>query len=129
MYQPDPPGLIHDDPRLLPPWRGSSHFYGSFSPYGVELGSRALRECVSVVAVGVRVATRLCTLASLSTDLHLGLLCQGPSAAHGGRVADGCAEWMGQASAGVLAVLADPDLRAELDRVAAAAGVRVVACQ
>lgn len=29
-------------------------------------------------------------------------------------------------SAGVLAVLADPDLRAELDRVAAAAGVRVV---
>ncbi len=24
VHQPDPPGLIHDDPRLLPPWRGSS---------------------------------------------------------------------------------------------------------
>ncbi|MBZ4559452.1 helicase, partial [Mycobacterium avium subsp. hominissuis] len=29
-------------------------------------------------------------------------------------------------SAGVLAMLAEPELRAELDRVAAAAGVRVV---
>lgn len=27
VHQPDPPGLIHDDPRLLPPWRGSSFFY------------------------------------------------------------------------------------------------------
>lgn len=26
VSQPDPPGLIHDDPRLLPPWRGSSFF-------------------------------------------------------------------------------------------------------
>jgi hypothetical protein len=25
--QSDPPGLIHDDPRLLPPWRGSSLLY------------------------------------------------------------------------------------------------------
>ncbi|RVW08594.1 hypothetical protein EGT67_17010 [Prescottella agglutinans] len=24
--QPDPPGLNSDDPRLLPPWRGSSPF-------------------------------------------------------------------------------------------------------
>ena len=30
VHQPDPPGLIHDDPRLLPPWRGSSFIYGSF---------------------------------------------------------------------------------------------------
>lgn len=28
VYQPDPPGLIHDDLRLLPPWRGSSLFWG-----------------------------------------------------------------------------------------------------
>jgi|GEM_PF-6284609 len=28
--QPDPPGLIHDDLRLLPPWRGSSSFLGDF---------------------------------------------------------------------------------------------------
>jgi hypothetical protein len=27
----DPPGLIHDDLRLLPPWRGSSLFSGKFS--------------------------------------------------------------------------------------------------
>jgi hypothetical protein len=30
VHQPDPPGLIHDDLRLLPPWRGSSLFYGLF---------------------------------------------------------------------------------------------------
>jgi hypothetical protein len=28
VHQPDPPGLIHDDLRLLPPWRGSSLFWG-----------------------------------------------------------------------------------------------------
>ena len=27
VHQPDPPGLIHDDPRLLPPWRGSSFLW------------------------------------------------------------------------------------------------------
>jgi hypothetical protein len=30
VYQPDPPGLIHDDPRLLPPWRGSSLFWETY---------------------------------------------------------------------------------------------------
>lgn len=30
VSQPDPPGLMHDDPRLLPPWRGSSSFLGTF---------------------------------------------------------------------------------------------------
>ena len=30
VHQPDPPGLIHDDLRLLPPWRGSSLFGGFF---------------------------------------------------------------------------------------------------
>ena len=29
VHQPDPPGLIHDDPRLLPPWRGSSFVWGA----------------------------------------------------------------------------------------------------
>ena len=29
VHQPDPPGLIHDDPRLLPPWRGSSFICGA----------------------------------------------------------------------------------------------------
>ena len=31
VHQPDPPGLIHDDLRLLPPWRGSSFFPGKAS--------------------------------------------------------------------------------------------------
>ena len=31
VYQPDPPGLMYDDLRLLPPWRGSSHFWGVFA--------------------------------------------------------------------------------------------------
>ena len=30
VHQPDPPGLIHDDLRLLPPWRGSSLFPDNF---------------------------------------------------------------------------------------------------
>jgi hypothetical protein len=34
VHQPDPPGLIHDDLRLLPPWRGSSLFWGFLSHYG-----------------------------------------------------------------------------------------------
>jgi hypothetical protein len=33
VHQPDPPGLIHDDPRLLPPWRGSSLIYGKIIPF------------------------------------------------------------------------------------------------
>jgi hypothetical protein len=37
VHQPDPPGLIHDDLRLLPPWRGSSLFWGKFPPL---LGSK-----------------------------------------------------------------------------------------
>ncbi|RAU89969.1 hypothetical protein DQP56_23875 [Mycolicibacter senuensis] len=31
VYRPDPPGLIHDDLRLLPPWRGSSFLTGHSS--------------------------------------------------------------------------------------------------
>src|SRR4029078_9925278 len=32
VHQPDPPGLIHDDLRLLPPWRGSSLLVGTLRP-------------------------------------------------------------------------------------------------
>ena len=41
VHQPDPPGLIHDDPRLLPPWRGSSFISGRclFAPARAPLGS------------------------------------------------------------------------------------------
>ena len=34
VHQPDPPGLIHDDLRLLPPWRGSSLFGAGFASSG-----------------------------------------------------------------------------------------------
>src|ERR1700741_5445982 len=37
VHQPDPPGLIHDDPRLLPPWRGSS-LLSSFRPVSTGCG-------------------------------------------------------------------------------------------
>ena len=50
VYQPDPPGLIHDDPRLLSPWRGSSLVWGKYSsPLGPLLrppgrcGKRVIR--------------------------------------------------------------------------------------
>ncbi len=38
--QPDPPGLIHDDLRLLPPWRGSSLLWGIFLRHNVSLMTR-----------------------------------------------------------------------------------------
>ncbi|GAB4993597.1 hypothetical protein MAHJHV58_36840 [Mycobacterium avium subsp. hominissuis] len=41
VYQPDPPGLMHDDPRLLPPLAGVVPFLGSFR--AVSPGFRALR--------------------------------------------------------------------------------------
>ena len=43
VHQPDPPGLIHDDLRLLPPWRGSSLFSGVFRHRGYVGSSR--RSC------------------------------------------------------------------------------------
>jgi hypothetical protein len=56
VYQPDPPGLIHDDPRLLPPWRGSSLLTGKFCPRG----SRG----------EVFWAASLCTDRALSPEVH-----------------------------------------------------------
>lgn len=125
VYQPDPPGLMHDDPRLLPPWRGSSHFYGQlFSPHGAKPGSRCVAGQHARRRWRGALAVALCTLASLSTNPRLGLSCQGHEA-HSGRVASGSGV-DAAGSAGVLAALAEPDVRAELDRVAAAAGIRVV---
>jgi hypothetical protein len=49
VYQPDPPGLIHDDPRLLPPWRGSSLFWGKqFLAAGFS--ARPLARCGDIAA-------------------------------------------------------------------------------
>ena len=77
VHQPDPPGLIHDDPRLLPPWRGSSFIH---SPFPTDWPLLAAPGTVMGVA-GTTV---------------------------------------------VLTLLGDADLSADADRVAAAAGVRVM---
>ncbi len=77
VHQPDPPGLIHDDPRLLPPWRGSSFIH---SPLPTDW-LRLVAPSTVVAVAGMTV---------------------------------------------VLTILDDEDLSADADRVAAAAGVRVV---
>ncbi len=77
VHQPDPPGLIHDDPRLLPPWRGSSFIHSLFP-------TDWLRPAVPSTVVGVAGTTV------------------------------------------VLTILGDDALSADADRVAAAAGVRVM---
>lgn len=53
VHQPDPPGLIHDDLRLLPPWRGSSLLWGVFARRIDHFSPRTLRNDV-FVAVGGR---------------------------------------------------------------------------
>ena len=75
MYQPDPPGLMHDDPRLLPPWRGSSllsaevlQVLGCFADLPVPVVDSAGHIPCE------RWADELCTAASPSTDLHLRLV-------------------------------------------------------
>src|SRR5947209_5332402 len=77
VHQPDPPGLMHDDPRLLPPWRGSSLFWGkSFQRLAIE--PPAYARCGNLTRA-LRVSAwpmHLCTLASLSTKLALGLVSQ-----------------------------------------------------
>jgi hypothetical protein len=54
VHQPDPPGLIHDDPRLLPPWRGSSPFYRKFGK--ARRSSRPVGGC----GIPFSVTGRLC---------------------------------------------------------------------
>ena len=65
-------------------------------------------------------------IASLSTNPALGLASQHHRPRTVSRVTDDCSDAAAAGSAGVLAVLTDPELRDELDRVAAAVGVRVV---
>ena len=48
VHQPDPPGLIHDDLRLLPPWRGSSLFLRTFV---VRIGGELQLSCGIVFSV------------------------------------------------------------------------------
>ena len=71
VYQPDPPGLIHDDPRLLPPWRGSSLFWGQFFAGRRRARIRALRDAFpsSLAACREFVHTRV---SSTNADLATG---------------------------------------------------------
>src|ERR1700684_2742441 len=89
---------MHDDPRLLPPWRGSSLLSGKSSA----------RPSPAVCAqIG-------CCPQNLLRDWPCRVTC-----GHGGPMTITGAR-------GILAVIAEPALRDELDRVAAAVGVRVV---
>lgn len=49
VYQPDPPGLIHDDPRLLPPWRGSSLLQGCIEQKSLLFGLRGALISTGVI--------------------------------------------------------------------------------
>src|ERR1700747_1130850 len=77
VHQPDPPGLMHDDPRLLPPWRGSSLLWAKFFPAVGPFPPRDARcgNPSSGCWASAR-PTRLCTLASLSTNPALALVSQ-----------------------------------------------------
>jgi hypothetical protein len=82
VYQPDPPGLIHDDPRLLPPWRGSSLFWETYLMAGRRSMRRSARCGDGVIRkLSGRQTTSLCTVASLSTNSSLALLCEDHGAA------------------------------------------------
>jgi secretion/DNA translocation related CpaE-like protein len=107
--QPDPPGLIHDDLRLLPPWRGSSLFWGTFIPLRV----------IAVVAERRSPFTQGTIRAQ--SRFHPQMVHQ-PSTIVGARVQSGAMSTSG----GVLALVSDPGLRNDVDRVGAAVGVRVV---
>ena len=68
VHQPDPPGLIHDDLRLLPPWRGSSLFQTLF--VGRIVGE-VRRSCGIAFSLPLRHA--LCTVRASSTDAAMAL--------------------------------------------------------
>lgn len=125
MYQPDPPGLIHDDPRLLPPWRGSSLFSGLFRVYGPLNPTTQVVADVSSRVRRQRADQPLCAHSRLYPQIRRLGLVSNIALPQSGRVTS-TSRTEPAASAGVLAVLADPELRRELDRVAAAVGVRVV---
>jgi hypothetical protein len=83
VYQSDPPGLMHDDPRLLPPWRGSSLLSGHYLPssdyfagrflesglwFGVLREPHVLIECPSEKRCFDKFWVGLCTATAFSTD-------------------------------------------------------------
>lgn len=127
MYQSDPPGLMHDDPRLLPPLAGVVPFGSHANVVSPVLSPAfwALREsCCPDPLRGVCAQLHVCP------QLRLWDWCPTPWTPHGGWVTvfsgPGGPSGSHPVGSGVLAMLTDPGLRDELDRVAAAVGVRVV---
>lgn len=127
VYQSDPPGLMHDDPRLLPPLAGVVPFGSHANVVSPVLSPAfwALREsCCPDPLRGVCAQLHVCP------QLRLWDWCPTPWTPHGGWVTvfsgPGGPSGSHPVGSGVLAMLTDPGLRDELDRVAAAVGVRVV---
>lgn len=117
---------MHDDPRLLPP--GGVVPFGSHANVVSPVLSPAfwaLREsCCPDPLRGVCAQLHVCP------QLRLWDWCPTPWTPHGGWVTvfsgPGGPSGSHPVGSGVLAMLTDPGLRDELDRVAAAVGVRVV---
>ncbi|ABK75429.1 hypothetical protein MSMEG_6172 [Mycolicibacterium smegmatis MC2 155] len=73
VYQPDPPGLIRDDLRLLPPWRGSSSFPGKIpvSANRAEIARHCRARSAGVSgewSLPENFRSKLSTTCDLSTD-------------------------------------------------------------
>lgn len=119
---------MHDDPRLLPPPLAGVVPFGSHANVVSPVLSPAfwaLREsCCPDPIRGVCAQLHVCP------QLRLWDWCPTPWTPHGGWVTvfsgPGGPSGSHPVGSGVLAMLTDPGLRDELDRVAAAVGVRVV---
>src|SRR3954468_15470421 len=74
VHQPDPPGLIHDDLRLLPPWRGSSLFQTLFV-------GRIVGEVRVSCGISFSLPYRhnLCTVRTPSTEAEMALASRRPA--------------------------------------------------
>lgn len=125
VYQPDPPGADTRRPPPPPPWRGSSLFCGDFldNPALLYTLRRLRAQCYP--SCGQPPNRELCAHSRISPQIQVWDWCAILSCPHGGGVTIATGS-EARHSAGVLAVLTDPILRDELDRVAAAVGVRVV---
>jgi hypothetical protein len=114
VHQPDPPGLIHDDLRLLPPWRGSSLF-GGFFRRGRFFVPRWLRNVIfnKTYQMGLFGCPQARIHPQMSWLPWRGV---GPRPQ---------ADVMTAAN-GILSLVDDQSLRDDVDRVAAAVGLPVV---
>jgi hypothetical protein len=102
VHQPDPPGLIHDDLRLLPPWRGSSFFWRLLA---LRTGQRGVGSCGTWFSLdGI---SFLCPQLRIHPQTLSSRWCSVIAGQRGGGVT---------ARKGVLAPAGDPVLRDDIDR-------------